>query len=130
MSQRQSECVEMEWVLRSPEPLQYFGVQDDARLVALPYQRDIDHGFDGRILFAEFLETSYGVLTRAGLHCAPLAHAAFGTIDRGGTTRLSFGPFLSKQDVKYATDALAEIANLHAAHRDLRSVQILTAGRD
>jgi hypothetical protein len=29
---------------------------------------------------------------------------------------LSFGPFLSKQDVKYATDALAEIAMMrHAA---------------
>ena len=29
---------------------------------------------------------------------------------QGGTTRLSFGPFLSKQDVKFATDALAQIA--------------------
>jgi len=56
------------------------------------------------------LEANFGILTRSGIHCAPLAHAAFGTVDRGGTTRLSFGPFLSKQDVKYATDALAEIA--------------------
>ena len=40
----------------------------------------------------------------------PLAHAAIGTAESGGTTRFSFGPFLSKQDVKYATDALAEIA--------------------
>ena len=37
------------------------------------------------------------------------------TADSGGTTRLSFGPFLSKQDVKYATDALAEIAATRAA---------------
>ncbi|CAN5571982.1 aminotransferase class V-fold PLP-dependent enzyme [soil metagenome] len=56
------------------------------------------------------LETNFGILTRSGIHCAPLAHQAFGTADKGGTTRLSFGPFLSKQDVKYATDALAEIA--------------------
>jgi hypothetical protein len=33
-----------------------------------------------------------------------------GTASRGGTTRFSFSPFLSKQDVNYATDALAEIA--------------------
>jgi cysteine desulfurase family protein len=59
---------------------------------------------------AAVLEGSYGILTRAGIHCAPLAHAALGTASCGGTTRFSFGPFLSKQDVKFATDALAEIA--------------------
>ena len=59
---------------------------------------------------AAVLESQYGILTRPGLHCAPLAHAALKTTDCGGTTRLSFGPFLSVQDVKYATDALAEIA--------------------
>jgi cysteine desulfurase/selenocysteine lyase len=56
------------------------------------------------------LESSYGILTRPGLHCAPLAHNAINTTQFGGTTRFSFGPFLSKQDIKFATDALAEIA--------------------
>ena len=59
---------------------------------------------------AAALEHEFGILTRPGLHCAPLIHQAMGTCERGGTTRLSFGPFLSKQDVKYATDALAQIA--------------------
>ena len=59
---------------------------------------------------AAVLESQYGILTRPGLHCAPLAHAALKTTECGGTTRFSFGPFLSVQDVKYATDALAEIA--------------------
>ena len=66
-------------------------------------------GYDPHELSA-ILEASYGVLTRSGIHCAPLAHAAIGTLPLGGTTRFSFGPFLSKQDVKFATDALAEIA--------------------
>jgi len=57
------------------------------------------------------LESNYGILTRPGLHCAPLAHQALGTSTQGGTTRLSFGPFLSVQDVHYAADALAEIAS-------------------
>ncbi len=56
------------------------------------------------------LESHYGVLTRSGIHCAPLAHTAIGTIQTGGTTRFSFGPFLTKQDVKFATDVLSEIA--------------------
>ncbi len=63
------------------------------------------------------LEEGYGILTRSGLHCAPLVHRAIGTADIGGTTRFSFGPFLSKQDVKFATDALAEIAMNRVAVR-------------
>ena len=59
---------------------------------------------------AAILESQYGILTRPGLHCAPLAHQSLNTTHCGGTTRLSFGPFLTVQDVKYATDALAEIA--------------------
>ncbi len=59
---------------------------------------------------AAILESSYGILSRPGLHCAPLAHQAIGTAQFGGTTRLSFSPFLTVQDVNYATDALAEIA--------------------
>jgi cysteine desulfurase family protein len=66
-------------------------------------------GYDPQEL-AALLETSYGTLTRAGIHCAPLAHEAIGTAASGGTTRLSFGPFVSRQDVQYATDALAQIA--------------------
>jgi cysteine desulfurase family protein len=63
---------------------------------------------------ADLLEREYGILTRAGLHCAPLAHRTLGTYDLGGTTRLSFGPFLTKQDVKYACDALGQICHRYA----------------
>jgi cysteine desulfurase family protein len=59
---------------------------------------------------AAILESSFGILTRAGLHCAPRIHETLGTLESGGTTRLSFSPFLSSQDVQFAADALAEIA--------------------
>ena len=57
------------------------------------------------------LETGFGVLTRSGIHCAPWMHDAAGTIGGGGATRLSFGPFVTKQDVRFAADALAQIAS-------------------
>jgi cysteine desulfurase family protein len=63
------------------------------------------------------LEEQFGILTRAGLHCAPLVHQAIGTADGGGTTRFSFGPFLGRQDVSFATDALAQIASEHQGLR-------------
>ncbi len=90
------------------EGLTYFGprgVSDRAGVFSVR----ID-GYEPQELSA-ILEGTYGILTRSGIHCAPLAHAAIGTAGRGGTTRLSFGPFLRKQDVKYATDALAEISS-------------------
>jgi selenocysteine lyase/cysteine desulfurase len=56
------------------------------------------------------LEDDFGILTRPGLHCAPHIHAALGTVAGGGTTRFSFGPFTSVGDVRYVTDALAQVA--------------------
>jgi len=66
-------------------------------------------GFDDPQSLSDLLEREYGILTRSGLHCAPLAHQTFGTHLSGGTTRLSFGPFLSIQDVQYACDALGQV---------------------
>jgi selenocysteine lyase/cysteine desulfurase len=93
------------------EGLRYHGPQGVRHRIGV-FSVQVD-GYDAHEL-AAILETSYGILTRPGIHCAPLAHATLGTADCGGTTRLSFGPFLSKQDVKYATDALAEIAATRA----------------
>ena len=55
---------------------------------------------------ADALE-AHDVLTRAGLHCAPFAHQTFGTLDRGGTLRLSAGSLTTDDDVEAAMDALA-----------------------
>ena len=66
-------------------------------------------GYDSPATLSEVLEQEFGILTRSGIHCAPLAHQTIGTHALGGTTRLSFGPFLSVQDVRYACDALAQV---------------------
>jgi cysteine desulfurase family protein len=60
---------------------------------------------------AAVLESHFGILTRAGVHCAPLAHQTLETTGRGGATRLSFGPFLTEADVRHAAAALVEIAS-------------------
>jgi selenocysteine lyase/cysteine desulfurase len=58
---------------------------------------------------ADALEADFGVLTRPGIHCAPLAHETIGTHPTG-TCRLSFGPFTTDDDVAHAAGALVEIA--------------------
>jgi len=65
---------------------------------------------------ASRLESEFGILTRAGLHCAPGAHATIGSdhptvaAPEVGTTRLSFGAFNTLNEAQFAADALASIA--------------------
>ena len=89
------------------EGLRYYGPQGVRDRIGV-FSIQID-GFTPSDLAAR-LEREYGILSRAGMHCASLVHHRVGSAAFGGTARLSFGPFLSRMDVKYATDALAEIA--------------------
>jgi cysteine desulfurase family protein len=66
-------------------------------------------GFDPQDVGA-ILDQTFGVETRAGLHCAPGAHRAIGSFDSGGTVRLSVGPFTTADDVAQAIEALRAIA--------------------
>ena len=54
------------------------------------------------------LDAEYGIMTRCGLHCAPLAHKTLGTFPQG-TVRFAFGYGNTEEDVKYAAQALREI---------------------
>lgn len=57
------------------------------------------------------LDSSYGIMTRVGLHCAPSAHKTLGTYPQG-TIRFSFGPENTKEDTDTALNALAEITGI------------------
>jgi len=59
---------------------------------------------------AAALEASYGICTRPGIHCAPLAHRAIGTFP-AGTCRLSFGAFTTIEHIDRAADALKQLAS-------------------
>jgi len=55
------------------------------------------------------LDERYGIMTRVGLHCAPLAHRTIGTYPTG-TVRFSFGYYNTEKEVETAVKALKEIA--------------------
>jgi cysteine desulfurase family protein len=63
-------------------------------------------GYDNPQSLSDTLEQRFGLLTRAGLHCAPLAHRTVGSFVLGGTTRLSLGPFNTTEDVSQIESAL------------------------
>ncbi|KRQ88072.1 putative cysteine desulfurase [Caloramator mitchellensis] len=59
---------------------------------------------------AFLLDNQFGIMTRVGLHCAPLAHKTLGTFPKG-TVRFSFGHFNTIEEVDYAADCIYKIAN-------------------
>jgi cysteine desulfurase / selenocysteine lyase len=72
-------------------------------------------GFNNPQSLSDVLENDFGLLTRSGIHCAPLAHQTIGTAELGGTTRLSFGPFTTEEDIHLTCDSLAHICQGQAA---------------
>lgn len=55
------------------------------------------------------LDERWGIAVRAGLHCAPSAHRAMGTLAGGGAVRASPGPFSREEDMERLIEALGEI---------------------
>ncbi|MDR2719322.1 MAG: aminotransferase class V-fold PLP-dependent enzyme [Nitrososphaerota archaeon] len=61
--------------------------------------------------FAYALDSSYGIMTRCGLHCAPFAHRTLGTYPHG-TVRFSFGHFNTLDDVYYIVQSIRELVRM------------------
>jgi cysteine desulfurase family protein len=59
---------------------------------------------------ARLLDDEWGIMTRAGLHCAPAAHRSLGTAPEG-TLRLSWGEETSEGEVDLTIEALRLIAD-------------------
>lgn len=66
-------------------------------------------GWDSSEL-AAVLDESFGIASRPGLHCAPLAHETLGTFPEG-TLRLSLSSLNTEADVDAAIAAVREIAS-------------------
>lgn len=64
-------------------------------------------GVDAAI-FAHELSTEFGITTRSGLHCAPLAHKAYGTYPKG-TVRFSVSRFNTLSEIDYTIECVDKI---------------------
>lgn len=58
---------------------------------------------------ADQLDADHHICARAGLQCAPLVHVDAGTVEGGGTIRLSPGYFTDEQDMHQLLQALDDI---------------------
>ena len=72
------------------------------------YAFNID-GMDNGTL-ARALSDQYGIESRPGLHCSPLAHRTLGTFPEGAL-RLSPGYFNTEEEIDYTVAAINELVN-------------------
>lgn len=79
----------------------------DPKLQVGVVSANILNGDSGEISY--ILDKSYDIATRAGLHCAPLAHRTLGTLEQG-TIRFSVGLLNTREDIMAAVKAVGEIA--------------------
>jgi cysteine desulfurase family protein len=70
---------------------------------------EIDDFDSGELSY--ILDDKYGILTRSGLHCSPLAHKTIGTFPKG-TLRFSIGCFNTEEEINYTIESLKEIIKL------------------
>lgn len=94
--------------LRSIKGLRLLGPQapDEPRLAVYSFNIDgIDNGE-----LANELSVRYGVESRPGLHCSPLAHRTMGTFPEGAL-RLSPGYFTTEEEIDYTVEALRELTS-------------------
>ena len=59
---------------------------------------------------SRILDQHHGILTRAGVHCAPRAHATIGSLRTGGTVRVSPGLFTTVDSIRHLGHCLREMA--------------------
>ena len=57
-----------------------------------------------------YLDQIFDIAVRSGLHCAPYAHETLGTLERGGTVRISPGYFTTMDEIEACIEALGVIA--------------------
>ncbi|MEW6338453.1 MAG: aminotransferase class V-fold PLP-dependent enzyme [Acidobacteriota bacterium] len=61
-------------------------------------------------IVGQLLDVEHGVITRTGLHCAPLVHEGIGTAAMDGAVRFSPGVFTTDEQVERAITAVADVA--------------------
>ena len=54
------------------------------------------------------LDEQFGIMTRPGLHCAPLAHRTMGTFPEG-VLRLSLGHYTTEEEIDYVLESMEKI---------------------
>lgn len=85
--------------------LRILGMQNTAERLSVV---SIDLAEKDNALAAAELYNTYGIMTRVGLHCAPLAHKTLGSFPNG-SIRFSLGYYNTMAEVEYVLESLKKV---------------------
>lgn len=90
----------------SQRKIKYYGPRNSKERVGL-----VSFNIEGTVPddLGTMLDSKYGIITRTGLHCSPLAHQVMGTM-KTGAIRVSVGAFTTEGDVNFFIQAISELA--------------------
>ncbi len=77
-------------------------LKDRVGVISLDFQ-DFDNAE-----ISDILESDYGIMTRCGLHCAPIAHKTLMSYPQG-SVRFSLSHFTTEEEIDYTINALREV---------------------
>lgn len=81
------------------------GMKDRVAVVSLDFVQE-----DNAVIAFE-LEQNYGIMTRVGLHCAPIAHRTLHTYPQG-TVRFAFGASNTRDEIDQCIEGFREILSV------------------
>ncbi len=70
----------------------------------------LDFNYFDNADFSSILEEDYGIKTRCGLHCSPIAHKTLGTYPQG-SVRFSISHFTTVDEIEYTVKSIKEVLN-------------------
>ena len=91
--------------LKNVNGIKIFCIDDDIEttaVVSLVFE-NLDNAY-----VASKLSEDYGIMTRCGLHCSPLAHSSIGTYP-DGTVRFSFSYFNTEEEIDICVEGIKNI---------------------
>jgi len=85
--------------------IEFYGDMSAYKLPVMSFNiKGIDSGE-----LAGILDYQYGIMTRSGLHCSPLAHETFNSLN--GSIRISIGYFTTIEEIEYVIEILNKLGN-------------------
>ncbi len=78
-------------------------------------------------LVGQLLDVEHDVITRTGLHCAPMVHEGLGTAEIDGTVRFAPGIFTTDEEIEHAIAAVADVAEYARTRKGSPSQVLVTS---
>ncbi|MCB6992653.1 aminotransferase class V-fold PLP-dependent enzyme [bacterium 210820-DFI.6.37] len=92
--------------LRSIDGVRLYGPKGPVRGPVVSLTID---GYDPQDI-SIYLDQVFDIAVRSGLHCAPDAHRTIGTLEKGGTVRISPGYFTTEEEIAMCVEGIGAIS--------------------